>query len=160
MNWIMLWSQLCCAIKRIEALEQNSGGSSGTLEVTQTELFEYQNFVVEESSAIQSNQSEWSWANGATGIIGVRVDEGWELISLSFQANVYAANAQAMVRMHDFSNGSTAAATIIADISLTNSTDGGGQTNNAHKIVEFTPTVPIPSNTVVGFRTGCISGNV
>ena len=58
---------------------------------------------------------------------------------------------------------SNAAANTISSISLTNSTDGGGATNNAYKYFQLPAPIPVPvtgTTTVLGFLTRNVSGTI
>lgn len=135
-----------------------------TLVLAKQDLFEYRDIWAEEGGAIASNTSEWSYGNGATGFMGLVVDEGWEVVSMYFQADTYAATATAQVDLMDYGNTpSNAAGNTIASISLNSSTDGGGATNNGYKIVSYANSIPVPvtgASTVIGFLTRIVTGTI
>lgn len=118
-------------------------------------LYEYRDIWAEESAAGTTNNAEWSFGNGATGNIGLPVDDGWELEALGYNADVYPAGAVIRVQLMDYQN---TAPVGLAVITLGSSTDGGGQTNNASKY--FPVSVPIPNGAVLGFRTISASAGI
>lgn len=150
-----LWACICEALKRIEALE-----NAQPPVVSYAPLYEYQTIWAEESGALNANSAEWSFGNGATGFMGIPVDEDWEVVSMFFHADTYAATATVQVDLMNYGNmPSNAAANTVASISLANATDGGGATNNAYKYVTLTAPIPVPANAVLGFITRNNVGN-
>ena len=126
--------------------------------VTKSPTYEYMDIWAEESGAIQTSQSEWSFGNGATGFIGLPVDAGWEVIAMSFHSDIWAAASSAEVHLVDFQGTPTATSPVISTISVTNA--GDGENNNAYLYDAFPTPVAVPANAVLGFRTGTISGTV
>ena len=136
----------------------------GSLVVSTLPLYEYRDIWAEESSSTNANSAEWSFGNGATGYMGLPIDEGWEVESMYFMADTYASTAKITVDLMNYGNTpSNAAANTISSISLNNSTDGGGNTNNAYKFQKFNSPIEIQVNgdsTVIGFITRNESGNI
>lgn len=128
--------------------------------VTKLPLYEYRDLWAEESGPTNASNSEWSMGNGATGIIGLPFDDGWEVVGLGFQADIYAATASITVDLMNYTAGSNLPIHTLASISLANSTDGTGATNNAIKYEALPAPVPIPSGAAVGFFTRAVSGNI
>jgi len=127
----------------------------------EVELFEYRDIWAEESGAMTNNSAEWSYGNGATGFIGLPIDAGWLVESMYFHADTYAARTRIEVALLNYGNTpSSAAANRLTSITLANAADGGGQTNNAYKMVNSND-VPIPvtgTHTVIGFHTVSLRG--
>lgn len=134
-----------------------------SLSVTKQPLYEYKEIWAEESSGTNAGSAEWSFGNGATGFIGLPIDDGWEVFEMGFHADTYPATAQIQIDLMDYGNTpSDAAANTISSLSLSGATDGGGTTNNAYKLESVGPT-PIPvtgSTTVIGFITRGQSGSI
>lgn len=144
--------ELCA---RVAALE----GSQVTA-VDYKTIYEYRDIWAEESGGATANSAEWSFGNGATGYMGLPIDAGWEIIQMGFHADTYSSTARIQVDAMDYS-GSTpgdAAARTIASISLNNAQDGGGDANNAYKVVSVAPT-PVPEG-VIGFVTRGLAGAI
>lgn len=132
------------------------------LVVTKLPLYETIVIWAEESGATNANSAEWSFGNGATGFMGLTWDnaDGWEAVAMSFHADTYAATATIQVDLMNYGNTpSNAAANTLVSIAVANAADGGGQTNNAKKWIDFAP-VPIPANAVLGFITRGETGNI
>lgn len=137
-----------------------SSSSTNTLiTATKQPLYEYRYIWAEESGGTTANSAEWSFGNGATGFIGLPLEDGWELIQMSIHADTFAAQAvlQVDAMAYPFNSPGAAAANTVASMTISGSTDGSGETNNAVKIVDFTP-VPVPS-CVLGFITRTRTGN-
>lgn len=138
--------------KDIKALNDKS------LNVVKVPNYRYRDFWSEEAAAISSNQPEWSYANGASGYIGLPIGPGWDVAELAFNADVYAAGARVEINLMSYNTPTNAVANIIATIILENENDGGGGVNNAYKHIEFPPgTHPIPAG-VVGVFTRSVTG--
>lgn len=135
---------------------------SATLTVTKQPLYEYRDIWAEESGALNQGSAEWSFGNGATGYMGLPIDDGWQVVSMYFQADTYAATAQVQVDLMDYGNvASSAASNTISSISLSNATDGGGTTNNAYKYTDYPTPIPvIGPDSVLGFITRTKVGNI
>lgn len=153
-------------LKSVEVSNIKSAGndSSVSLNVTKSNLYDTRDIWAEESGGANANSAEWSYGNGAVGFMGIPVGTGWEVVSMYFHADTYAATAKIQVDLMNYGNTpSNAAANTICSISLSSSKDGGGATNNAYKIVEFDAPVPVPAtggSTVLGFITRGLSGSV
>lgn len=131
------------------------------LSVTTEDLFEYRDIWAEESGGANANTGEVSFGNGATGFIGLPIDEDWEVIGIGFHADVFSATATIEVALHDFAvNPTGAVGNDIVSVSLANSTDGGGQTNNAWKYEILAAPVPVPADSVLGFMTRAVTGTI
>ena len=78
---------------------------------------------------------------------------------MGFHADTFAANSTVRVDAMVYPSASpgSSIANTVGSISLANSTDGGGETNNAFKIQDITP-VAIPAG-VLGFLTRTRTGN-
>jgi len=119
-----------------------------TLTVTKTPHYEYMTIWAEESGALSDNNAQWSFGNGATGNIGIRIDDGWEIVGASLNFDVGGSAAEAMdVDIMDFQAG----AAVLANVSI--AAAGDGQDNNPHEYTAITPTA-VPNGAVIGFRTG------
>lgn len=145
-------------LSRIRSLENCASmlkfwQNSQTLSVTKRPLFETMTIWAEESGGADPNSAEWSFGNGATGFIGLPLDEGWELVSLGYHADTYPATASVSVALCDYTTPSSAATNIVATIDLANAADGGGGTNNAFKVLVLPVPIPIAGRPVIGFRT-------
>lgn len=127
-------------------------------------LYERRDIWAEEGGATGAVTAEWSFGNGATGFMGLVIDDGWEVEAMYFMADTYAATATITVEMMNYGNTpSNAAGNAIAAISLASSTDGGGQTDNAYKYQTFATPPAIPTtggSTVIGFLTRAETGNI
>jgi len=130
--------------------------------VTKETLYEYRDIWAEESGGTNANNTEWSFGNGATGTIGLPIGEGWEVVEMYFQADVYAATATIQVDLLDMSDGLTGVANTVSSIRLSNSTDGGGQTNNAFKIELYATPISVGNTAtgLLGFITRGETGNI
>lgn len=125
--------------------------------VTKLPLYEYREIWAEESGGLTNNSSEWSYGNGATGFMGLVVDEGWEAVAMYFHADTYAATTSIQVDLMSYVTASNAAANTIASISLANASDGGGTTDNAFKYETFGTPAPVPAGPI-GFLTRSLVG--
>jgi len=133
-------------------------------DISLIDLYEYRDIWAEESGATNAGSAEWSFGNGATGFIGLPIDDGWEVTAMYFQGDTYAATATIQVDLMNYGNTpSNAGANTIASISLANSTDGGGATNNGYKYQDLPTPIAIPvtgDSTVIGFITRGETGNI
>jgi len=149
----------CDLRKRVQALSEPEPVSVVTETVS---VYEYRDIWAEESSALTNGSAEWSFGNGATGFMGLPIDDGWEVEAMYFQADTYASQTRIQVDLMDYGNvPSNAAANTITSISLASATDGGGAVNNAYKYDKLTTPVAIPTNggvTVIGFITRSLAG--
>lgn len=129
-----------------------------TLQYDTLPLYEYRDMWAEEGSGAGDNSSQWSYGNGATGFIGLPVDEGWELISMYFQSDVGGSATESMqVHLVDIGASPSNTAPIIYTLNISQS--GSGVDNNAWTYENLATPVAIPSNTFIGFRTGDEVGN-
>lgn len=146
----MSWSNCCC---------QGNENIPPSLSIEKEDLYEYMDIWAEESGQTTANSAEWSYGNGATGFIGIPMEEGWELIQLKLHADTFAAFSVLTVdaMAYPLSSPGNAIANTISTISINGSTDGGGSTNNAFKILDITP-VPVPT-CIFGFITRTSTGN-
>lgn len=131
---------------------------------TKLDLFEYRDIWAEESAATTAGSAEWSFGNGAVGFMGLPIDAGWEVEAMYFHADSYSATGTIQVDLMNYGNTpSNAAANTITSISLANSTDGGGTTNNGYKYEVLATPIQIPvtgTSTVIGFITRGKTGTV
>ena len=122
-------------------------------------LYEHRDIWAEESAGLTANNAEWSFGNGATGVVGLPIGENWEVVEMGFQADVYSAGTSITIDLIDISDGTTN--NTISSMSLTNENDGGGGVNNAFKLQVFDPPVAIPAQNgqgCIGFITRGFSG--
>lgn len=126
----------------------------------QEPLYETRDVWAEEGSGLNADSAEWSFGNGATGYMGLPIDEGWEVISMAFHADQFPSTARVRVALVDYRTPSNAAANVIRAIELNGATDGGGVINNAFKFENLATPVPVPANGVLGFRTLAVTGAV
>lgn len=125
--------------------DNNQGPTTGT-------LYEYRDIWAEESGAATNDNTQWSYGNGATGFIGLPIDAGWEVEAMYFQSDIGGSAAESLsVHLVDFTTPS-AAAPVIATISLTAA--GAGVDNNAYLFEPLATPVAVPTGAVLGFRTG------
>lgn len=137
-------------------LRNRVAGISAT--TTTVPVYEYRDIWAEESGTLTANSAEWSFGNGATGFIGLPIDEGWEVEALYFHADTYAATAAISIDLMNYGNvPSDAAANTIATIELTSATDGGGDADNAYKYQKLLNPVAVPEG-VLGFTTRTLTG--
>ena len=129
----------------------------GSLNVTTAPYYEYREIWAEENGGMATGQSsEWSYGNGATGYIGIPFDAGWEVFQMYFNADTMAATSIANVDLMSYVTPSNAAANTIIAFTISAADDGGGTTNNAWKVQNYTP-VLVPEGPV-GFNTRSSSG--
>ena len=127
-------------------------GLKQTLTVTKKPLYRYEAVTAEESGGAADNSSQWSTGNGATGFIGVPINDGWEVTDLSFHADFGGSAGESMqVHLVDMRTPSVAAP-IIATLNIVGA--GDGVDNNAYIFTEFASPIAIPNGAVLGFRTG------
>lgn len=128
-------------------------------------LYEYRDIWAEESGTTDQNSAEWSFGNGATGYIGLPIDEGWEVEAIYAHFDTYPATARIQIDLMNYGMAipGPAAANTITSITFSGSTDGNGATNNAYKYEKLPSPVPVPTIngfTVLGFITRGESGNI
>ena len=136
-----------------------SAVTSASLNVTTEPTYEYRDLWAEESAQFSSttaNGNQWSYGNGAAGIIGIPFGDGWEVLEMGFQSDVNGANNGVTVDLVDIQNGS--GTNTVAQMIMTNA--GNGQANNAHWIQVFDPPVVVPAGAVLGFRSVAETGDV
>ncbi|MBT8299242.1 MAG: hypothetical protein KJO52_12985, partial [Maribacter sp.] len=111
----------------------------------------YEKIVIwaEENAALSNNQLEWSFGNGATGLIGIPLPEAWEAYAVSFNADNNGAADTVLMAVID-SNTNT---------NLFTFTASGNANNMVYTEMLATP-VAIPAGTSIGFRTVTEVGNV
>ena len=139
------------------ALNVAANGDGSWTPAVETPLYEYRELWAEENGAIANNSAEWSFGNGATGYIGLPFDAGWEVVELGFNADTYPATGTVTIELSSYNTPSNAAGNAIASLSLANSTDGGGATNNAYKHEVLTTPQSVPVG-LVGFLTRTVTG--
>lgn len=147
---------LMCKVKELENTENCK------ITVSKKPIYETRDIWAEEGGAVDAVISEWSFGNGATGFMGLPIDDGWEVIAMGFMADTYAATATVTVDLMNYGGiASNSAANTITDISLTSATDGGGVVNNARKYVDLSANpVIVPSNAILGFITRAETGTI
>lgn len=154
-----LINRICCIAGRVTALEQKP---DPVLTVARAPLYEYRDLWAEEGGGTDANSAEYSYGNGSTGFIGLPIDgdEGWELVELRLNADTFAANAVLQVDAMAYpSNGpGSSTANTLASILVNGATDGGGEVNNARKVVVLPTPVPVPT-CALGFITRTRTGN-
>ena len=119
-------------------------------------LYEWRDIWAEESSNLANGSSQWSFANGDTGYIGLPIDSGWEVVSMYFHSDNNGANDDLTVHMVDQST-PAANSPIVSTVTVVNS--GQGSANNAYVFEEFATAIAVPDGAVLGFRTGVESGS-
>ena len=106
----------------------------------------------EESAAVASNATEWSYGNGDIGNIGIPLADDWELYALGFNADVSSVGATISFDVVDF----TTTTNIATNIATPNNLGG---TNNYVSVVDI-PTIPINRGSTLGFRTNTLTGTI
>lgn len=99
----------------------------------------------EESTAISTNQQEWSFGNGATGQIGIPLAEDWEIYAIGVHADVATGVATIIVREQN-------AGVDIPGTSITTIA------NQETTISTLTTPIPLSVGNVIGFRTVSVTG--
>lgn len=127
-----------------------------TLVKTTMPLYEYRDVWAEEGGGMANSNYQWSFGNGATGLIGLPIDNGWEIFGIYYQADTFPSAANLSVNVVNIKN--AASPQLLTTISLTGAADGGGQTNNASKFQDVTPPAQVPDNSVIAFQTNIESG--
>lgn len=124
--------------------------------------FIYSHWLIwsEEGGSADDYSTEWSYGNNSVGYIGIPMRQNIELVSMRFNADTYALNAEIEVTLVDFQDTAGTTAPVIGTINITGAFDGGGKVNNAHKIITFDPPLPVPDDAVLGFRTTHQVGNI
>ena len=131
---------------------------------TYQDMYEYRDLWAEEGGRLVSGSAQWSYGNGATGYMGLTIDDGWEVEAMYFQADTYPATATVQVDLMNYGNTpSNAAANTITSITLSSATDGGGGVNNGYKymaIINPTSIQTTGGSTVIGFITRTVTGSI
>lgn len=123
------------------------------LATTTRPLYEYRDIWAEESGGNDDNTSEWSFGNGATGDIGLPIDDDWEVVAMYFQADTGGSPAESMeVHLVDKQTTVGAGSPVIATVNITAA--GSGADNNAFIFQDFATPVAVPDGAVLAFRTG------
>jgi len=126
-------------------------------------LYEYRDIWAEESGVLSTNSAEWSFGNGSTGYIGIPLEAGWELVSMYFTADTFPSNSSVSIGLMNYGNTpSGAIGNQIYTFVLLDARDGGGNTNNAYKIVSLPVPIILPTagTTLLGFITRSVVGTV
>ena len=137
----------------------NSLDLSETSNTEVLDLYEYRDLWAEEGGGTNANVAEWSFGNGDVGVIGLPFGEGWEVIEMWFDADVFANGASVEVDLVDMSSGGL---TTISSITVASPTDGGGQVNNAFKLEEYATPIELTNTSTIklGFTTRAEVGNI
>ena len=122
------------------------------------ELWSHWSIWAEEGGGLTKGSREWSFGNGAVGFIGLPMKDGVFIEGMGIHCDTYPSQAKITVQCLDFRD--TINAPVLCDISLKNSIDGGGVTNNARKVVMFDNAIEITSGSTIGFRTKALVGAV
>lgn len=139
--------------RELKAIAELSDTFGGSITVTKLPLYEYRDIWAEENSGANTNTFEFSYGNGATGYIGLPVDEGWELIAMYLQADSGGSTTESIqVHLVDIGASPSTAAPILYTLTVNQS--GQGIDNNVWFYENLTSPVSIPNNTFIGFRTG------
>ena len=111
----------------------------------------YEKIVIwaEENGKLSDNNTQWSYGNGATGIIGIPLPEDWEAYAVSFNADKNGGTNTVQMAVI---NSNT-------DTNLFTFTASGNADNMVYTEILATP-VAIPAGTSIGFRTVNETGNV
>lgn len=133
--------------------------SATALNVETLPLYQNRDIWAEEAGGTDPNSAEWSFGNGATGFMGLPIDDGWEIDYMYFMADTFPATGSIRVGLCDYTFPSNAAGNVLAEIELTSASDGFGNTNHAWKIEKFGDVNPVSiPQCVLGFRTLAESG--
>ena len=125
--------------------------------VTQEPEYEYYNYWAEESGNLATNSWQWSWGNGDTGVIGLPVGDGVEVIAMGFHAdNTAAVTDDMQVDLYDIQGN---AQVFIARIDVINSGQGIEDNMYQYDNLRSSP-VAVPDGAVLAFRSGTEVGNV
>lgn len=126
-------------------------GATPVITVQQQPLYEHRDIWAEENGGAVSNSSQYSYGNGATGFIGLPIDNDWQVEAVYLHADSTLATGSLSVNLVDMSTPSVAAP-IIATVQVT--TPGNGPAGNAYTYTPLPAPVPVPNGAVLGFRTG------
>jgi len=127
----------------------------GTLNVETAPIYEHMTIWAEEGGALSNNNTQWSYGNGATGNIGIRIDDGWEITAISMHFDTGGSGGEnATISVRDFQG--AGAGLVLAQAQITAA--GDGQDNNSHIYEELATPVAVPNGAVIGFRTEAETG--
>ena len=132
-----------------EYVKEDGNPVTVTLNTATLPVYAYKTIWAEEGGGGANANYQWSYGNGATGLIGIPVGDGWEITGMFFQADTFPANGQLSVNIVNMKN----TPVVLGVIQLSSATDGGGQTNNASKYVELATPIVVPDDAVIGFQT-------
>ena len=136
---------------RLSAIE-----TSAILAATIIPEYEYYNYWAEESGNSSDNNFQWSWGNGDSGVIGLPVGDGVEIIAVAFHAdNGGSAGEDIQIRTVDIQNINSLVTLHTLDVVAA----GQGQDNNAHLYQDLRANpVVVPDGGVLSFETGVENG--
>ena len=97
----------------------------------------------EEAATLSGNQREWSFGNGATGVIGILLPEDWYLHAMTFQCDVFPAGRTVTVEAEN-DGVSIPGAQVVA--------------TSDKQIISFSTPILLPAGTVLGYRTVSVLG--
>ena len=106
----------------------------------------------EESAALASNATEWSYGNGDVGNIGIPLADDWEIYALGFNADTSNAGAVISFDIVDFTTNTNLATNIATPNNF-------GVTNNYVSVVDIPP-VSVGRGVTLGFRTNIVTGTI
>jgi len=100
----------------------------------------------EENGGLNSNSNEWSFGNGSVGAdIGIPLVEDWELYGASFNCDIFNSASITGMQIKNMADDS-----IIATFNVT----------SQHTTYIFPEPIFVPKGTVIGFKTGTLSGTI
>lgn len=111
----------------------------------------YEKIVIwaEEGGPLSNNNLQWSYGNGATGLIGIPLPEEWEAYAFSFHADTSTAGASVTMALIN----------VATNVNITTFTATGATNNMIYTELLATP-ITIPAGTCLGFRTVTENGTV
>lgn len=124
-----------------------------SLNVTKEPLYEYRDMWAEEGGGVADGSFQYSYGNGATGYIGLPIDEDWELIAFGIQTDIGgSAGEQLVVGLVDIGASPSASAPTIHSSIMNGAGDGVDDNAWQYEDLSNSP-VTVPGNTFLGFRT-------
>ena len=106
----------------------------------------------EESAAVSSDTTEWSYGNGDVGDIGIPLADDWEIYALGFNADTANLIAEISFDIVDFTTTTDLATNVVTPNNF-------GEFNNYVSVVDIPP-IQITRGTTIGFRTNTVTGTI
>lgn len=119
-------------------------------------VYEYMALWAEETSTARTGSSQWSFGNGATGRIGIKIGDGWEIIEASVHAALARNGAEITVGLVDYQG----AQNVTIGALPASLAEGHGTEGNLQRIVALDPALPVPDGAVLGVQTLAVRGSV